>query len=119
MSTTTVVWTLAAVTVAAIVLTGAVWAYQRAARSLRYRIAREHAEGYRKRRRRAVNLVGRFKDTSALVLPADTMPGYVWFYWSRKPRQPLEEQYGWAPFKWVARRQLQRAQDAESRSPRR
>lgn len=117
--TTLVGLALASMLVAALVFAGAVWAAQRAGRALRYAIARERDTGHRRLRQRVTNLVGRKQDTMETVLKADTMPGYVWFHWSRRPREPFVEIHGWAPFEWAARVQLRRNRPPSGRSARR
>lgn len=84
--------------------------------SLRRRIADEKVFGNIKVRDRQTRRVGRATDVLEATMPAETMPGWVWFRWTRHPRQPLTETIGWAPTRRLARRGLakHRAQVASS-----
>lgn len=95
---------------------------RRLRRLLLSKIAHEAAVGHRGVRRRVQGLVGRRQDTFETVMEAETMRGYVWFYWTRRAREGYRERTGWAPTRRLARRQLQHvmARDTPSAgSPRR
>lgn len=108
MSATTSWIVMFAITGAVVVALG-VLAYRAATRRLRRAIAFERETGNLRVRRRTTVLVGRKKDVYEYVVKAETMPGYVWFRWTRKPRQPFTEDFGWAPTRRLARWRLRRS----------
>jgi len=109
-------WIMLAVLVLLVALAAAA---RRGLRWLRYAINRERETGHAGVRRRVTRLVGRKQDVYETVMKADTMPGYVWWRWTRKPRQPFTEEFGWAPTQRLARRRLRRSGPGRDGSPRR
>lgn len=86
-----------------------------AARQLRtyhhLRFADEKANGHLKVRQRMRNMVGRRRDTYDGVMRAETMYGWVWMAFTRKPREPYVEVMEWAPTRRAAKRALARYRD--------
>lgn len=103
-----VVATCCALAAAAWVVVG-VKAYRAFRRRLRNRVAHEQATGHTGVRRRVQRTVGRRTDTFKDVMRAETMPGWVWFYWTRHNGEAYREHTGWALTRRQARRRLARA----------
>lgn len=114
MSTTGMVAAAAVAVVVACVAACTLWrTLTEGRRRLRNRIAHEQATGHAGVRRRIKHTVGRRTDTFQDVLRAETMPGWVWFYWTRRPGESYRERTGWAPTRGLARRRLARTVDLE------
>ena len=91
------------------------WRWRRFRRDLRRKIAHESVVGHAGIRRRVAALVGRRQDEFKDVMEAETMRGWVWFYWTRRPREGYRERTGWAPTKRLAQRQLARAVERDTK----
>jgi hypothetical protein len=76
-----------------------------------FKVAHEKSNGHLRVRARIRNMVGRKQDTYDGVMHAETMYGWVWLAFTRKPREPYIEVMEWAPTKRAARRRLARYRD--------
>lgn len=100
------------VVLAAVALAIAGWYVSRQLRAYHLlRLAEEKANGHFKVRRRMRSMVGKTKDTYDGVMRADTMYGWVWMAFTRRPREPYVEIMEWAPTRRAARRALARYRD--------
>lgn len=113
MSTWMIALAAGAVLTAALVTYG-VRRWRRFRRTLRQQIAHESVMGHTGVRRRVERLVGRRQDQFTQVLAADTMRGWVWFYWTRRPREGYRERTGWAPTKRLAQRRLRQVVERDT-----
>jgi hypothetical protein len=90
--------------------------YQFGRRHLGARIAYEYASGNLGVRRRVQHTIGRKHDVLDTALRAETMPGYMWFYWTRRAGEGFRERHGWALTKKAARRRAAAAAEADQRA---